>query len=196
MLIPLFPLRTVLFPKARIPLQIFEPRYVDMIKDTMKRGTPFGVVRICHGSEVVNAGVEESLDIEFVGCTAKIVDFDALAHNRLRVVVEGGQRFRVKETSVADDQLVSADVELLKEQSACPLPTHYGDLADVLKSLLKHPAIADLQFQTQYDCAVTVAYQLASAMPFEVEHKQELLELSNAEQRLAMLSSMLDDMES
>lgn len=196
MQIPLFPLRTVLFPKARIPLQVFEPRYLDMIKQTMKLGQPFGVVRMCTGSEVVNAGVAETLDIEFVGCGATIVDFDPLAHNRLRVVIEGGKRFRVIETSVGPDQLVTAEVEWLPEQESYELPEYYADLVDVLKSLIKHPSIADLHFNTRYDCAVTVAYQLAAVLPFEADHKQELLELFNAEERLSLLSSILDDMDS
>ena len=50
--IPLFPLRTVLFPGGLLPLKVFEQRYVEMTKRCMKEGVPFGVVMITSGEEV------------------------------------------------------------------------------------------------------------------------------------------------
>lgn len=191
MLIPLFPLRTVLFPYARMPLQIFEPRYMDMITRCMKSGEPFGVVRICHGSEVVRAGVEESLDMEFIGTTARIVDFDALPHNRLSITIEGEQRFSIMETSVAPDQLITAEVELYEPETMVSV-SHESALADVLSDLLRHPTIAELGYKTDLSNGVKVAYQLASLLPIDNEWKQEILELEHSSERLELLEELIE----
>jgi hypothetical protein len=94
--LPLFPLSTVLLPGARLPLQIFEPRYVAMLRDLLDRPEDerrFGVVAIRRGSEV---GEEAATDLYAVGCEARI---DALAASsspqgaRYPVVATGTRRF-------------------------------------------------------------------------------------------------------
>ena len=69
--LPLFPLDTVLFPGGVLPLKVFEARYIDMVRDCMKRDAPFGVVRIKSGKEVGAAAEPDR-----VGCIAHIVEWD------------------------------------------------------------------------------------------------------------------------
>ena len=94
--IPLFPLGTVLFPSGRLPLQIFERRYVDMISKCMREGTGFGVVWIRRGSEVAEASVT-NLDLGDYGTMATIVDWDQLPNGLLGITIEGTQRFHFEE---------------------------------------------------------------------------------------------------
>ena len=56
MIIPLFPLQSVLFPGGRLPLRIFEQRYMDMAKVCLKESTSFGICLIAEGEEVARAG--------------------------------------------------------------------------------------------------------------------------------------------
>lgn len=107
--LPLFPLRLVLFPGGRLPLQIFEPRYLAMVSDCLRDGTPFGIVMLRRGSEVQAPAAPEELAAEdgpdarrspglpfaTVGCLAAIEDWDRAPDGVLRIACRGGSRFRV-----------------------------------------------------------------------------------------------------
>ncbi|NOX48950.1 MAG: hypothetical protein GXP16_00200 [Gammaproteobacteria bacterium] len=71
--LPLFPLRTVLFPGGVIPLRVFEPRYVDMVGRCMRNGHGFGVVLIRAGSESRSSRLERQPEIFNVGTQASIL---------------------------------------------------------------------------------------------------------------------------
>ena len=88
--LPIFPLGTVLFPGAILPLRIFEVRYMDMAKACLREGTPFGVCLIREGSEVGAPAVPEP-----VGCTARIAECDVEELGILKVRAEGIDRFRI-----------------------------------------------------------------------------------------------------
>ena len=87
--IALFPLNIVLFPDGRLPLRIFETRYIDMVRNCMRGNLNFGVVLIKDGNEVGPADTFE------VGTTAKIVDFHQLSDGFLGLSCVGEQRFRI-----------------------------------------------------------------------------------------------------
>jgi Lon protease-like protein len=95
--LPLFPLGTLLLPHGRLPLQIFERRYIDMISKCMREGTRFGVVWIKKGSEVAQAS-KTNLDLGAYGTVANIVDWDQLPNGLLGITIEGEARFHVKNT--------------------------------------------------------------------------------------------------
>ena len=84
--LPLFPLGTLLLPHGRLPLQIFERRYIDMISKCMREGTSFGVVWIKKGSEVAQAS-KTNLDLGAYGTVANIVDWDQLPNGLLGITI-------------------------------------------------------------------------------------------------------------
>src|SRR5690606_31148683 len=94
--IPLFPLNSVVFPKGRISLQIFETRYVDMVSQCMRDGSGFGIVLIESGSEVAKMG--EKLDVHRVGTYCEVVDWNQLPNGLLGITAEGTHTFQVVET--------------------------------------------------------------------------------------------------
>jgi Lon protease-like protein len=96
--LPLFPLQTVLFPGMPLALQIFEPRYLQMIGECMRTRRPFGVVLIREGEEVGDGAVEPFP----VGCTADIAQMQPLEDGRMQLLVIGRDRFRI--LSVHRDQ--------------------------------------------------------------------------------------------
>ena len=106
--LPLFPLRTVLFPGGLLPLRIFEPRYVDMVGRCMRNGEVFGVVLIESGAETAGP-----VDTAMVGTTARIVDFQTLPDGLLGLLCRGEQRFRIVTRRVQSDRLHCASVEWL-----------------------------------------------------------------------------------
>ena len=92
--LPLFPLSSVLLPCGRMPLQIIEQRYLDLVRESMKSASEFGVVWIRRGSEVAEQG-RASPELGDYGTCARIVDWDQLPNGLLGVTIEGARRFEL-----------------------------------------------------------------------------------------------------
>jgi ATP-dependent Lon protease len=107
--LPLFPLKTVLFPGGVLPLRVFETRYVDMVRACMKTESPFGVVAIRTGTEVGKAAEPYA-----VGTHAHIVEWDMAELGVLLLQTRGGSRFRILETRLQNNQLLEARTETLQ----------------------------------------------------------------------------------
>lgn len=129
--LPLFPLQTVLFPDGVLPLRVFETRYVDMVRERMKAGAPFGVVAISAGHEVGQAAAPHA-----VGTLAHITDWDMPEFGVLLLNTRGGERFRIIETRTRPSQLIEARVEALLPQVAGAAGD--GIDAEIQTSLDKH----------------------------------------------------------
>ena len=107
----LFPLGAVLFPGGRLPLRIFEARYMDMAKACLRDGVPFGVCLIREGTEVGAPATPFE-----VGTLARISEWDMQQLGLLQIVATGGARFRILERRTQPDGLQRARVELLAEE--------------------------------------------------------------------------------
>ena len=101
--IALFPLNTVLLPGGPLPLRIFEPRYLQMVSECLKHDRPFGVCLIAKGKEAGEAPVAHEY-----GTLARIEDWSQLPDGHLGITARGGERFIVRNTRVAANQLVTA----------------------------------------------------------------------------------------
>ena len=191
MTLPLFPLKTVLFPGCVLDLQIFEARYLDMIARCMKQGSGFGVVCILEGSEVGDAPD----DIALIGCEALIRDFQQQENGLLGIRVEGGRRFGVLSAERQRDQLLVAEVEWLDEIPEQPLEEEDQDLLALLKALAEHPMVAALNMNTEVEGQQSLANQLAYLLPFAEEDKLQLLQVDDPQQRLDGIQVLLDEMQ-
>lgn len=188
---PLFPLNTVLFPGCVLDLQIFEPRYLDMISGCMKRGEGFGVVGILEGAEVGEAASRFSA----IGCEALIRDFQQRSNGVLGIRVEGARRFHVDKVVVQPDQLALADVSWLDEAGDAPLLAEHADLAALLAALAEHPLVAELGMGGAVAGQQALANQLAYLLPFSVEQKLQALSLDEPLQRLGYIQGLLDQLQ-
>jgi len=186
--IPLFPLNTVLFPQGPLPLRIFEPRYVDMVKYCMRAQSPFGVVMIRAGSEVGTAAAGET---STVGTTARIVDFNALPDGLLGITCQGERKFSVAKLWQQEDGLYCADVEFVAPEEAMDLPPEYDHLGELLRKVL--PELGELYSQMPPDFANAswVGCRLAEILPIALAEKQHCLELDDPIERLARLSPLI-----
>lgn len=192
--LPLFPLRAVLLPAGRIPLQIFEPRYLDLVSRCMKSDSGFGVLRITEGHEVIIAqGSTPPLTAE-VGTLARIVDWDALPAGRLRITVEGSRRFRVHATRVQSDGLLWGSVEWLPEAGGAPLGDEYLFLQDIMCGLAEHPALARLGVSGAWDDSVSLAWALAQYLPLEESERYAVLVEPEPLMRLARLDRLVKEL--
>jgi Lon protease-like protein len=189
MSIPLFPLNTVLFPGARLPLRIFERRYLDMVSACLRGEMPFGVVLIREGTEVGEAA--RSFD---TGTLAHIVDWEALSDGLLGITAHGGERFVVRRRQVEPSQLITAEVSVIPEQPAEELSPRFRSLGALANRLVTELDTLPPGSASQPHDAVWVGWRLAEILPLSLTEKQSLLELSSASDRLGEIQTLLDDL--
>jgi Lon protease-like protein len=194
--IPLFPLRTVLFPGGTLPLRIFEPRYVDMIRWCMREASVFGGVLLKEGSDVLDASATaDAPSIFSVGTEAQIIDFDQADNGLLGIVARGGEKFSVLNCEVEPDGLLRGQVQRLAEPAA-PIAEDYQPLLDVLNDLLAHPLIQELNPQTDMSEDRSVSHRLADLLPIAPELKQVFLEMADPQERLVQLQRVVKQLAS
>lgn len=184
--LPLFPLSTVLFPGAHVPLRIFEPRYLDMVRECTRNDTPFGVCLILEGEEVGAPATPMA-----VGTLARITDFDALPDGVLGIHASAGERFRVISTHVRDDGLIRAAARPWPSEPRLPVPAEFGLLPTILERLIEQIGAFAAVPQPCYDDASWVGFRLAQLLPLPLEERQELLEVTDPMQRLASLLNIM-----
>ncbi len=191
--IPLFPLRVVLFDGGRLPLQIFETRYLDMVSRCMRAASPFGVVLI-RGTDS-DARLEQEArqpKIFEVGTDAEIVDFNQLSNGRLGIIVKGGRKFRVVSTREQADHLLLGVVEYLPAEPVVAVDNEHEALVDILRELVKHPGVQKLGLEIDFADARSVGARLAELLPIEPEIKQSLLQLQLPRERLQELNRLVN----
>jgi Lon protease-like protein len=186
--LPLFPLNTVLFPQGPLPLRIFEPRYVDMVKRCMREGSCFGVVLLQGGGETGPIdGIAE------IGTTARIVDFNLLPDGLLGLTCRGERRFRVLRCWRLDDGLNMGEVEWVDDPAAAPVavPPEHRHLADVLRRVLPELGEVYAGIEPRFDDAAWVGARLVEIMPISLADKQACLVMDDPIARLAALSPLI-----
>ena len=195
--LPLFPLNAVLFPQGVLPLKVFEARYTDMVRDCMKKETPFGVVLIKSGAEVGAAAEPEE-----VGTLAYIKEWDMENLGVLLLRTEGGARFRILETRILDDKRLEAHVEMLPPDEQPPVSDAHLSCAKTLKIVMdeinaKGRAEQGSDFDSPFadparlDDAGWVANRWCEILPIPLKARQKLLELDDPESRLSVVHQYL-----
>lgn len=184
--LPLFPLQTVLFPGGRLPLRIFEQRYLGMAKACLRDGTPFGVCLIREGREVGEPALPEE-----VGCTARIVEWDMPQLGLLQVVARGEQRFRILERRVQADGLALAAIEMLAPARDEPVDAQADLGARVLRRIVEAAPPGLVEAPPRFESADWVSARLAELLPLSLASRQRLLEMDEARDRLEVLRRLI-----
>lgn len=190
MTLPLFPLRDLLFPGISMPLQIFEPRYLQLISDSLREGTGFGIVAIKEGKEVA-AGQLKPPRIHPVGVEVSIIDWYQQSNNLLGIRVLAERKFRVLKTRVQDNQLMVAEVEYLPSEPSDPLDDFGHELARMVEELSEHPVLSLYNLPTIKDMRM-LGWQLAQLLPIDQATKVELLAISDPKKRVFEIARWLE----
>ena len=183
--IPLFPLRTVLFPQGLLPLRIFETRYLDMIRRVMRENAGFGVVLIRTGAEV-----GEISELAQIGTWARVVDFDQLPDGLLKIVARGERRFRVLGRDIQADGLHLGDVEWIEDPPEPLSIEEYPELAATLTRALVDLGDEYPAGKPRLDDALWVAGHLGQLLPVPAEARQKILETDGAHRRLELIEQL------
>jgi Lon protease-like protein len=186
-LLPLFPLESVLFPGALMPLHIFEPRYRLMIRRCIERQLHFGIVLIRSGNEV-GGGAEPY----GVGTEAKIVAESPLPDGRSYIVTRGERRFAVEGLIADAEPYLVGRVRFLDETDGDRAADRAGIAREALGAyLLAVVAVTDdargeraLAEDLRDAPPGDLAYRIAGSLAVDAPQQQTLLELETASARL------------
>ena len=190
--IPVFPLSNfIIFPEITVPLNIFEPRYINMVDDSMKNSRMIGMIQPKKNSNVQNP---ELFDI---GCLGKITSFNETDDGRYLIVLNGLTRFKIQkeiqnnklyrefEVSFSD---YKNDINIKKEE------IKFSDLELIfknLKSLFEKNGYSINWEELKKQSLNQTINTLAMASPFSIEEKQGLLETENLISRKKKLEEIL-----
>ena len=192
-IIPVFPLSNfIIFPRTTVPLNIFEPRYIKMIDESMKSNRIIGMI------QPKKTGELKKPDLYDVGCAGKITSFNETDDGRYLIVLSGISRFKIVE-EIQSDKLYrkfkvdfsnfSADQEISSEK------INFSDLKLIfqnLKSLFdKEGYLINWKELEKQDLSETLN-ALAMASPFSLEEKQILLESKDIFERKKKLEEILN----
>ena len=191
-IIPVFPLSNfIIFPHTTVPFNIFEPRYVEMINDSMKNDKMIGLIQ----PKIKENNLIPSL--HEVGCMGKITNFKDTLDNKYLIELTGISRFKIireiksekpyRKCEINFDSF-SADLKLAKEE------LKFSDLELIFKDLKllfdKKGYVINWKSLEKQDLNETIN-ALAMASPFSLEEKQVLLESQNLEIRKNKMSEIL-----
>ena len=190
--IPIFPLSNfIIFPDTTVPLNIFEPRYIQMVDDCMKSNRVMGMI------QPKKTGNLKKPDLYNVGCIGKITSFNETEDGRYLIVLNGISRFKIV-NEVSTNKLYRickvnyenflSDLNQKKESlNFSSLETIFKDLKDFFDK--KGYMINWSELKNQ-DLGYTIN-TLSMASPFSLEEKQTLLESLNINERKSKLEKIL-----
>lgn len=193
--IALFPLPLVLFPGGKLPLQIFEARYLDMVKRCVRDNVGFGVIMIEEGDQILRDSEQQLPSVAHCGTYATIVDFDQNANGTLGIMIEGQVKFVVRDQYESPDRLMMAQVEFLETEEDVPIPEDQSHLVDLLQMLIEHEAVQDLNLEVNFAAASEVGSRLSELLPCPNHFKQRMLEMKNPLARLNELEKLIERMQ-
>ncbi len=192
--IAVFPLSNfIIFPKTTVPLNIFEPRYIDMINDSMKSSKMIGMI------QPKNSLNDKSLpELYRVGCLGKITSFRETEDGRYLIELKGLIRFKsVKEITDENKKYRVLEIDFknfLQDLSSQKEDLRFSDLELIfkdLKSLFEKRGFIINWKALEKQSLDEIINALAMASPFSLEEKQVLLEAENLDVRKNKISQIL-----
>ena len=191
--IPIFPLSNfIIFPKTTVPLNIFEPRYIDMVNDSMKSDKLIGMVQ---PKNLKNK--EDYIELHDVGCLGKISSFSESEDGRFLIELKGIVRFQIineinskkkyREFEISYENYLDDLKEKKEDLKFSDLELIFKDLKTLFE---KRGFIINWKELEKQSLDETIN-ALAMASPFTLEEKQALLEAKNLDIRKTKISEIL-----
>lgn len=193
---PLFPLTTVLFPQGVLNLQIFEVRYLDLMKKCLRDNTPFGVVSLLDGNEVRRP--DEKIQLAKIGTLVNIEKHEFVTPTLIEISTMGSQRFKLLNAMQEKNGLWMGEIQTLPADPVVEIPDYLQGSANALARLINsidenEIAEEQLPFRKPYklmDCG-WVANRWCELLPLDKPTKLQLLALDNPLLRLELIDDTL-----
>ena len=193
--LPLFPLGTVLFPGALLPLQLFELRYLQMIGECERQGSSFGVVTLTRGSEVHRPG-QAAEQFEAMGTRVQIERIERPQPGLVMVWCRGVEKFRIESTQQRSDGLWLGRVQALPPEPAVQVPEDLQHLSaqmhQALTQLSEQPSVVppwNEAWRLQ-DCS-WLSHRWGELLPLPLQMKYQLFALQEPLMRLELVGDMV-----
>ena len=176
--LPVFPLGLVVLPGTIQTLQIFEPRYLSMVKDCMNSESGF-VITLSNDNVSGESFMSQ-------GTFVDIIDFNQLPNGLLGITVKGREKVSIKSIEQVESGLHYASISPIAEPVVDDqaVLAKFPDLINVLSQLKEHPQVKLLPLEIDMLSAESVSYQLAGLIPISPMQKQTLLEAFDSKQRM------------
>lgn len=203
--LPLFPLGTVVFPGGRLPLRVFEQRYLDMVKRAIADDTPIGICAPAWGTPVgapplrgdPSAAVREGTETGTpavpypVGTCVRVTEWDMPHTGILHIDTRAQDRFVIRDTHAEANGLVIGTVEPVSAEPAIAVPREFELAVEILRHIIGE--YGDAHFPTPHDLdnAVWVGYRLSEVLPLKLSTRQNLLEMNDSVARLRILTEFI-----
>ena len=191
-IIPIFPLSNfIIFPNTTVPLNIFEPRYIQMINDSMKSHRMIGMIQPKKSGEL------KKPDLYEIGCIGKITSFNETEDGRYLIIINGVSRFKIEEEIKSENLYRSCKVsyqnyikdleDKIEEYPIKDLDKIFKDLENLFE---KKGFMVDWSSLKKQNFSNTLN-TLSMASPFSLEEKQALLETKDLSTRKLRLEQIL-----
>ena len=129
--VPIFPLRTILFPGSKLPLRIFEPRYLDMISRCMRTNQEFGIVL---SRKVPQPGM---LETYATGTLASIIDWNQEDDGLLGITTLGTNKFELLAMTKLEDGLNIGEIKIIEKEEDFKAPPNFDNMTSLLEAILE-----------------------------------------------------------
>jgi Lon protease-like protein len=202
--LPLFPLNAVVFPGGRLPLRIFEQRYLDMVKQAIADGTSFGICAPDWGtpagapplrgapSAAIREGAETGPDVPHaVGTRVHVTDWDMPQVGILHIDTQAEERFVIRSTRTEPGGLLTGSVEAVSAEPASAIPAELELAVEILRHIIGEYGTAHFPAPHEFDNAAWVGFRLSEVLPLKLSAKQNLLEMNDSAMRLRILTEFL-----
>tara|TARA_B110000858_G_scaffold69195_1_gene80409 strand:- start:130 stop:765 length:636 start_codon:yes stop_codon:yes gene_type:complete len=191
-IIPVFPLSNfIIFPNTTVPLNIFEPRYLEMINDSMKTNKLIGLIQPKHNK------LNSIAELHEIGCLGKITNLKDISDGRYLIDLNGLTRFKIIKEAKNNKTYRTCEVSFDDYENDLIIPKRELKFSDLelifkdLKSLFeKKGYIINWKSLEKQDLNETIN-ALAMASPFSLEEKQILLESQDLEVRKNKMAEIL-----
>ncbi len=187
--LPLFPLNSVIFPGGALPLRLFEPRYLDMVKDCMRNEHGFGIVLIKSSKESGRAA-----EVYKTGTECRIADWETLPDGLLGITAYGENKFHIENTHIKANQLLVGQVQCLESAPDLALPEEFEGMRALLQKIITQVGKPYTTLPAGYDYAGWVGARLTELLPLQLAIKQRLLEIDDHIVRLYHLKEAMQEL--
>lgn len=198
--IPIFPLRgAILLPRASLPLNIFEPRYLQMIDDVMSGDRVLGIVqpKFTDDGDSLESPIAKAHPVQRIGCVGRVTGYQELDDARIAITLTGIVRFEILAEPVSDSpyRFASASYDPFVADFTAGLGEDQVDrdkLLGVLKSYLDANKLAADWDGIQRAASEQLINALSVMSPFGAEEKQALLEAVTLKERAEVLIALAE----
>ena len=175
--IPIFPLKSIILPGGQFPLRIFERRYLDMIRDSLKTNSGFVIALTKKDADYISS-------VHDYACYVEIVDWSQLDGGLLGITVEGKSLVTLSNCKLDETNLLRGDAQQIKSSIDHLIPQKYQILSKFYRKI--YPEIKAYIFhnKSKYNDANWIGFRLIECLPIEISDKADLIATNEPLDRL------------